>query len=118
MVIDQVEIAVGQDQLHVDLGPLDQKVDDDRENMQPAEDDRRGDEKVAPGRGIGAGRCALGFANFLKDAFAGGDIGCAGVGENESARRAGQEPRLEAGFELGNLAADCRKRHAEFAAGG
>ena len=75
MVIDEVEIAVGQDQSHVDLGPSGEKVDDDREDMQPAEGDRRSDDEVRPRRRVGARRRALGFADLVENALAGGDIG-------------------------------------------
>ncbi len=71
MVIDEMEIAVGQDQSDVDLGPSGEKVDDDREDVQPAEGDRRRDDEAALRPRVGARRCALGFADFLKNALAG-----------------------------------------------
>ena len=36
MIVDQMEVAVGEDQPDVDLGPLGQKFGDDRQEMQSA----------------------------------------------------------------------------------
>ncbi len=118
MIVDQVEIAVGEDKPDVDLGPSGKKLGDDGEDMQPAKDHRRGDDELAARRGMFPGRRALGLIHFIEDALGRGDIGRARIGESEPAGRAGQEPRAQMRFEFGNLAADRRQRHAKFAAGG
>ena len=118
MIVDEVEIAVGKHQPHVDLGPLLKKLGDDRQNMQPAKDDRRGDDEIAPGRGALPGGRALGLAHLVEDALRRRDIGRALLGQRQLAGRADEEPRIQMRFELGNLAADRRQRHAELAAGG
>ena len=118
MVVDQVQIAVGEHKPDIDLGPLAEKFGDDRQDMQPAKDDRRGDDEVAARRGMFPRRRALGLAHLVEDAPGRGDIGRARVGESELAGRSGEEPRVQMRFEVGDLAADRRQRHAKFAAGG
>ncbi len=118
VIVDQVEVAVGEDKPDIDLRPLGKKLGDDRQDMQPAKDHRRSDDEVASRRGMFPRRRALGLAHLVEDAPGRGDIGRARVGESELAGRPGQEPRVQMRFEVGNLAADRRQRHAEFAAGG
>ena len=69
------EIAVGEDKPDIDLRPLGKKLGDDRQDMQPAKDHRRGDDEVASRRGMFPGRRALGLAHLVEDALGRGDIG-------------------------------------------
>ena len=54
VIVDQVQIPISKDKPDVDLGPSGEKLRDDRENMQAAKNDWRGDDEIAPWRGIGA----------------------------------------------------------------
>ena len=118
MIVDEVEIAVGEHKPDIDLRPLGEKLGDDRQDMQSAKNHRRGDDEVAARRGMFARRRALGVDHLVEDALGCGDISRARVGQREFAGRAGQKPRLQMRFEVGNLAADRRQRHAKLAARG
>ena len=75
MIVDEVEIAIGQDKPDVDLRPLGKKLGDDRQDMQPAKDHGRGDDEVASRRGMLPRRRALGLANLVEDTPGRGEIG-------------------------------------------
>jgi hypothetical protein len=111
--VDQVDVAVGERESHVDLRVAGQALDHDRQHVQAAEGDRCGHDQLAAGRGVFPGRGPLGLGHLLQDAPAGRHIGLAGVGERQLAGGAHQQPRAEPRFQLGNLAADCRQRRAE-----
>jgi len=51
-IVDEVEIAVREQEPDVDVGPSSEKLCDDRKDMQPAKNDRRGDDEVAARRGM------------------------------------------------------------------
>ncbi len=117
-IVDEMKIAVGEHEPDIDLGPLLEKLGNDRQDMQPAKDHGRSDDEIAARRGMFAGGRALGLVHLIEDALRRRDIGRARVGEREPAGRPDQEPGVQTRFEFGNLAADRRQRHAELAAGG
>ena len=83
MVFGETDDAVVEHQPDVDLGIGLEELDDDRQHMQPAEHQRRGDDEVALRRGIFARRGALGLRDIVEDAPRRGDVVAAGIGEVE-----------------------------------
>jgi hypothetical protein len=67
------------------------------------------------GRGVLAGRDALGLADLVEDAAAGRDVGSAGFRQRQLARGPVQQARMQVRFQLGHLAADGRQRRTETA---
>src|ERR1700733_3259831 len=118
MILDEGEIAVGEDKPDIDFRPLAKKLGNDRQDVQPAKDHGRGDDEVASWRGMFPRRRALGLAHLFEDALCRGEIGRARIGQREFAGRPGQEPCIQMRFEIGNLATDRRQRNAELTAGG
>ena len=117
LVVEEVGHAVGQHQLDGHFGERREEGGDDRQDVQPAEHDRGGDDKVALGLGVLAGRGALGLVQLLQDRLGRRDVGPAGGRQLQALGRADQEIRLQVAFELGHLAAHGGERLAEFAAG-
>jgi len=73
--------------------------------MQPAEQQRRRDDQLAPRVRVRARGRALCLVDLLEDLPARRDVVAARVGERELARRAREQARLEMGFEVRELAA-------------
>ncbi len=88
MFVDHIEIAVREREPDVDFGIVGQKFDDDRQYVQPPEQDRRRQRQFAARRPKLAGRAALGLLDFGENAPRREPIGFAGFGQREPARRA------------------------------
>src|SRR5689334_12262698 len=81
--------------------------------MAAPEDHRRGDGEMPFGREIFAHRLPLGFLYLLDDAPAGLDIGAASLRQAHLPGRAVDEPDLQMGLQVEELAADGRQRGPE-----
>ena len=86
--------------------------------MPPAEDDGRGQHKIALGRAIFARRRPLGTVDLVENLLARGQIGGAGIGQRQPARRARHELRPDMRLQFGDLPARGWHGHAKLAAGG
>src|SRR3546814_10248335 len=71
-------------QAHLDLGISRQELDDHRQHVHPAQHERRGDPQLAARLGKLTRRGPFGFGDVFEDAFAGGEVIAAGVGEREA----------------------------------
>jgi hypothetical protein len=113
MVVDQVHDGVRQNEpdVHIGVGP--QELQHDRQDVQLAEHDRRGDQQFAARRPVLAGRGALGFFQIVQDAAARLDEGLAGIGQQQLAAGAHDHLRAQVRLQLRHLPADGRQRHAE-----
>ena len=117
-LLDQVHDPIERHQRHAHLGVSIEELEDDRRNVQPAEEGRRGDRKQAARRhGLSAGS-ALRLVDVGKHPAAGGEIAPAGLGQRHGAGRSLQQARPEMLLEGGNRAGHGRGRHMEGARGG
>src|SRR5262249_14739520 len=101
----------------VDLGIGRKEWEDNRRHMQLAEHDWGGDQEVAPGCTIFAGRRAFGLVELLKNTSTSRNEIVASVGEQQFAAGPDHELRAQTRFELRYVPADGRKRHAELTGG-
>ena len=92
MVFQQIDQRSARDDPDVDVGIGFEKLDHDRQDMQPAEHDRRGDDQVASRRAVFARRGALGFSDVFEDALAGRDVGSARIGQRQAPAGPVDEP--------------------------
>ena len=90
LIVEEVGHAVGQHQLDGHLGERCEEGDDDGQDVQPAEHRWGGDDKVAFGLGVLAGRGALGLVQLLQDSLGRGDVGPAGWRQLQAFGRADQ----------------------------
>ena len=116
LVADQVGIAVGQHELHVDVREVREKFVHQRQHMQSPEHDRRRDGEIAARCEIFTRSGAFGVRDLLQNCARGREIGFTGIGEGQPARGPDQQTRLQLRLQIGHLAADGRQRHAELAA--
>src|SRR3546814_2256554 len=98
-------------QAHLDLGISRQELDDHRQHVHPAQHERRGDHQLAARLGKLTRRGPFGFGDVFEDAFAGGEVIAAGVGEREAACGAVEQACLQVCFEVRQLATDRSEEH-------
>src|SRR5882724_12624199 len=112
-LLQEIDRAVGEHQPDVDvrIGPEERRHD--RQHVEAAEDDRRGDDEIAFRRAVFACRGTLGFADLFENPPAGGDVGSPRIGEREATVRPLEELRLEMRLEFRDLAADGGQWRAE-----
>src|SRR5665213_1448015 len=84
--------------------------------MQSSKHNGCGDDQIALGRAVFAGRRTLRISDLFENTLARRDISFPGVGERQLARRADEEPRVEVRFKIRDLAAYGRQRRAELTA--
>jgi len=85
MLFDEVDVAVAQPKLHVDLGMHVEEFARHRHHVQAAEHDRRGHHEPALHLGVGARGDALGLVDLLQDLTTCVQIVAARVGQLELA---------------------------------
>src|SRR6516165_5801760 len=81
--------------------------------MQPPKKDGSRHREIASGFAILAHRGAFGFADFLQDFLAGGDVSLSSISEDNAAASAVDQLGAQMRFEFGNFSADGSERHAE-----
>ena len=113
MLFDEVDIAVAQAQLDVDLGVRFQEGRCHGHHVQTAEHDRRSHHELALDLGVGTSGGALGFVDLLQDLTARVQVVATRIGQHELARRARDEARLEVRLQVRELAADGGQRHVQ-----
>jgi hypothetical protein len=107
MVFDQLQVSVLQQQADIDFREAGEEVGDDRQHMQLAELDRRGDNQPAFRFGELACSLPFGFLHLLDDPPGGRKIAAAGIRQVGSAGAADEKLRSERRFEIRDFA---RKR--------
>ena len=117
MLLDQTQWPVRKQQLHVHIGVCLQESRRDGHDVQPTENDGRGDHQLAMRCVIFAGCATIGLGDLLENVPASLQIGLTDFGQRQLACRTHQQLRIEMRFQLGNLAADGRQRHVQLTAG-
>ena len=98
----QMQNPVGQHQPNIDVEELQQAFGDHRNAVQAAKSNRRGDDQFAACSGILACGNPLDFRQIGEGAFARVRTGLAGLGQNNPAVPADQQPCAQMGFKIGN----------------
>jgi hypothetical protein len=73
MILLEIDDAIRKRQAHVDLRIGVEELEQHRQDVEPAEYDRRGDDQLASGSAVLACCGALGFPDVVEDALACGD---------------------------------------------
>lgn len=118
MLVDEVEVLVGEHQADIDLGVVGKEIRDNWENVEAAEEDGRRHDQFAARRVEFACGEALRLVDVIENAASRRYILRADVGQRHLPGRADEEPRAEVALQLVDFAADRGERHAESAARG
>src|SRR5215831_19702758 len=100
MVFNEIYDVIEKHDAHVDLRIGGKEREHDRRHMQLAEHDRGGDQEVAAGCAIFAGRRTLGLVELLKHAPTGRNESFASVGEKQFTAGPDHELRAQTRLEL------------------
>ena len=115
MLFLEVDNAIGQHEADIDIRISLEKLKQHRQDVEPPEHDRRGDDQVTPRRNVFACRGALSFVDVIEDSLAGSNVGTTRIGEDESPTGSSDEPGSQMRFQLRDLSADGCERHPQLA---
>ena len=105
-LFNQIDDAIDQKHARGNARESVQERSDDRQHMQPAEHDGRGEGKLAARLGLLARHAAPGVVELIEHLAAGGGVGPPGLRQREPPRRSRDQARVELVFERLQLAAD------------
>jgi hypothetical protein len=117
MLIEKIDDAVDQHHLDIDLAIGLEELRHDRDEMETAEHDRRGQDEFAPGRAVFAGRRPFRFAKIVQNAPTRLEVLTTGVRQGDLPGRAIEQLHPQCLFELGHFPAHGRQRHTQAARG-